>query len=128
MLSTRSANLLKSLRLNESGGTNDGLLTSVKSTAGQGEITLTSREAATGQVIGKVTSATAEQVSAVIQEAREAYKAFRHVPAPKRGEVLRQVREALDAQKNELGALVSLEMGKVCITPAMHDVTPHSSA
>lgn len=35
------------------------------------------------------------------------------MPAPKRGEVVRQIREALEAKVSELGNLVSLEMGKI---------------
>lgn len=35
------------------------------------------------------------------------------MPGPKRGEVIRQIREALDGKVNELGDLVSLEMGKI---------------
>lgn len=35
------------------------------------------------------------------------------MPAPKRGEVIRQIREALEAKVSELGDLVSLEMGKI---------------
>lgn len=35
------------------------------------------------------------------------------MPAPKRGEVVRQIREALEAKVSELGDLVSLEMGKI---------------
>jgi len=35
------------------------------------------------------------------------------MPGPKRGEVIRQIREAMDAKVSELGDLVSLEMGKI---------------
>jgi aldehyde dehydrogenase family 7 protein A1 len=35
------------------------------------------------------------------------------MPGPKRGEVIRQIREAMDSKVNELGDLVSLEMGKI---------------
>lgn len=104
---------MKGLGLDERGGRNEGLICGPQSTAGEGDITLTSREAATGDTLGKISSATPEQMSQVVAEARKAYEVFRQVPAPKRGEVLRQVREALDARKQELGALVSLEMGKV---------------
>lgn len=38
---------------------------------------------------------------------------MRRMPGPKRGEVIRQIREALDSKVNELGDLVSLEMGKI---------------
>lgn len=45
--------------------------------------------------------------------AHAAYKVWRDVPGPKRGEVLRLIREELAKSKEALGALVSLEMGKV---------------
>lgn len=35
------------------------------------------------------------------------------MPGPKRGEIIRQIREVLDSKVNELGDLVSLEMGKI---------------
>ena len=40
--------------------------------------------------------------------AKEAQLKWREVPAPKRGEIIRQIRERLDAKKHALGALVSL--------------------
>lgn len=45
--------------------------------------------------------------------AHEAYKQWRQVPAPKRGEILREIRNELYEKKRELGALISLEMGKI---------------
>jgi len=49
----------------------------------------------------------------VLDRTREAYVYFRSIPAPRRGEIIRQIREALAAKRDELGALVSLEMGKI---------------
>ncbi len=49
----------------------------------------------------------------IVAKAQEAYKKWRIVPAPKRGEVVRQIGEALREKKEELGYLVSLEMGKI---------------
>jgi acyl-CoA reductase-like NAD-dependent aldehyde dehydrogenase len=45
--------------------------------------------------------------------AREAALAWRLVPAPKRGEIVRQIGEALRVNKDALGSLVSLEVGKI---------------
>lgn len=125
LLSTRTASVLKTLRLNDKGKENHGLLAGPQGIAGQGERTLTSREVATGEVIGKIPSASEEQVQEIIAGAHQAYTQFRHVPAPRRGEILRQVREALNERKEELGALVSLEMGKVSLL-FQSGVTPHS--
>jgi aldehyde dehydrogenase (NAD+) len=49
----------------------------------------------------------------VVGEAAEVFKRWRAVPAPKRGEIVRQIGDALRAQKDDLGALVTLEMGKI---------------
>jgi aldehyde dehydrogenase (NAD+) len=49
----------------------------------------------------------------VITEAHRVFLEWRHVPAPKRGEIVREVGEALRAHKEDLGALVSLEVGKI---------------
>lgn len=53
------------------------------------------------------------ETQAAIQASKEASLAVRRMPGPKRGEVIRQIREALDSKVNELGDLVSLEMGKI---------------
>lgn len=65
-----------------------------------------------GELIASVNAATAEDYENVIQKAEEAFKAWRMVPAPKRGEVVRQIGDELRKYKNELGMLVSYEMGK----------------
>ena len=49
----------------------------------------------------------------VIQKAEERFKAWRMLPAPKRGEIVREMGEALRLHKDDLGALVSLEVGKI---------------
>lgn len=67
---------------------------------------------ADGKVIGSVTSATEAEYEAVIMKAQEAYKSWRMVPAPKRGEIVRQLAEKIREYKEPLGQLVSYEMGK----------------
>jgi aldehyde dehydrogenase (NAD+) len=62
--------------------------------------------------IGSVTTADKESYEAVIRKAGEAFKTWRLMPAPKRGEIVRQVGEALRHYKEPLGKLVSYEMGK----------------
>ena len=73
---------------------------------------LVSLSPADGQVIGSVGSADKEEYHQVIEKAQAAFKQWRAVPAPKRGEVVRQIGEALREYKEPLGKLVSYEMGK----------------
>lgn len=64
-------------------------------------------------LIGKVASATAEDYDTVAKEAREAFKTWRMIPAPQRGEIVRQIGLELREHKQDLGKLVTLEMGKI---------------
>ncbi|UOH79695.1 hypothetical protein LQV05_000704 [Cryptococcus neoformans] len=79
---------------------------------GSGE-EIVSRCPATGEILARVKSASVEETQAAIAKSKEAYRIVRSMPAPKRGEVVRQIREALEAKVSELGNLVSLEMGKI---------------
>ncbi|NJB85081.1 aldehyde dehydrogenase (NAD+) [Lewinella marina] len=65
-----------------------------------------------GAEIGRVSVTTPEQYEAIIERATEAFKHWRTVPAPRRGEIVRQYGEALREHKDALGRLVSYEMGK----------------
>ncbi len=65
-----------------------------------------------GKLIASVSSASETEYEACILKATEAFKVWRTIPAPKRGEVVRQLGEEFRKYKNELGALVSYEMGK----------------
>ncbi len=65
-----------------------------------------------GQFIGSVTSTTKEDYEKVIRTAAESFKTFRAIPAPKRGEMVRQFGNKLRELKEPLGKLVSYEMGK----------------
>jgi aldehyde dehydrogenase (NAD+) len=66
-----------------------------------------------GSVIARVTNATAGDYESVIGKAEEAFSAWRSIPAPNRGEVVRQIGLALRESKEDLGFLVTLEMGKI---------------
>ena len=65
-----------------------------------------------GKLIGSVTAADKIAYESVIKKAEEAFIQWRLVPAPKRGEIVRQIGEALRLNKEPLGQLVSYEMGK----------------
>lgn len=66
----------------------------------------------TGEVLATVMMANQDSHQRVMEEAKEAFKKWSVVPAPKRGEVVRLLGEALREHKQQLGRLVSLEMGK----------------
>ena len=65
-----------------------------------------------GQLIGKVKTTTKEDYDKVMKSATEAFKTFRLMPAPQRGEIVRQFGQKLREKKEALGKLVSYEMGK----------------
>jgi aldehyde dehydrogenase (NAD+) len=71
------------------------------------------RSPTSGQLLATVEQAGARDYARVMQQSQKAFVAWRALPAPKRGEIVRQVGEALRAKKEALGALVSLEMGKI---------------
>lgn len=89
---------------------NHGTSTGAQS-QGKGEL-LASYSPVDGQLIGKVTATTSEEYEQTIQKAAEAFQEFRQWPAPKRGEVVRQFGQKLREYKEDLGKLVSYEMGK----------------
>jgi aldehyde dehydrogenase (NAD+) len=68
---------------------------------------------ATGEPLARVAAATPADYGRVIGSATAAYEQWRTVPAPRRGEIIRQIGDALRAGKDALGSLVSLEMGKI---------------
>lgn len=74
--------------------------------------TLESYSPVDGHLIATVASADKHTYNQVITKAQEAFVEWRKVPAPKRGEIVRQVGEALRDKKEALGKLVSYEMGK----------------
>src|SRR5690554_3148012 len=65
-----------------------------------------------GQLIAKVQAYSKEDYERAMSKAEEAFKSWRMVPAPKRGEIVRQMGEELRKNKEALGMLVSYEMGK----------------
>ena len=74
---------------------------------------LVSLNPSTEKPIALVLEASVDDYERVVTEAEKAFQTWRMVPAPKRGEIVRQLGEELRKYKKELGALVSLEMGKI---------------
>ena len=81
------------------GGANDG--------------TLQSLDPSDNTALASVELATLEQYETVVSEAARAFKEWRMLPAPHRGEIVRQMGDAMRAHKADLGALESLEVGKI---------------
>lgn len=75
--------------------------------------TLISYNPTTGESLAKVIQASPVTYEKVINQANEAFKTWRNLPAPKRGQVVRDLSEALRELKEPLGDLVSMEMGKI---------------
>lgn len=71
------------------------------------------RSPVSGEIIGALRETTVEEAQAAIGQARNAFLAWRQVPAPRRGELVRLIGEELRASKEDLGLLVTLETGKI---------------
>ncbi|HXF27448.1 MAG TPA: aldehyde dehydrogenase family protein, partial [Bryobacteraceae bacterium] len=74
---------------------------------------LASVNPATGEELARVPMATAEEYDRVIANAAEIFEKWRMVPAPVRGQIVREIGGELRKHKDDLGALVTLEMGKI---------------
>lgn len=79
---------------------------------GKGPI-LKSVDPATGQIIAETVTGTVEEAEKCIQVGTETFKEWSNIPAPRRGEIIRQVGDELRKYLEPLGKLVSLEMGKI---------------
>lgn len=75
--------------------------------------TLTSVSPIDGAVLGEVVTADEATYEKVIADCAETFIRWREVPAPQRGEIVRQMGEALREKKDLLGTLITLEMGKI---------------
>lgn len=89
---------------------NNGSSTGLESSASHAYIS--SFSPVDGRLIGKVSVTSPEEYERIVQKAQEAFAFWRTVPAPKRGEIVRQYGEVLRQHKDALGRLVSYEMGK----------------
>lgn len=102
-----NTNILKNLGLKEK---NEGTSTGLNSISSSEYIS--SYSPVDGKLIGEVSVTTAESYERVVVTAQKAFNEWKLVPAPLRGEVVRQYGEALRENKEDLGKLVSYEMGK----------------
>jgi len=100
--------ILQALKINAE---NDGVSTGSNWLKSKGE-KIASYSPVDGKLIATVTTADKNTYEAVVAKAQEAFAVWRQWPAPKRGEVVRQIGEALRREKENLGRLVSYEMGK----------------
>ena len=75
--------------------------------------TLPARSAITGEQLGALPVDDEKAAVGAVDKAQEAFLAWRGVPAPKRGELIRLLGEELRANKDALGRLVSIEVGKI---------------
>jgi len=76
---------------------------------------LVSFNPATGESLAKIIQATSETYEKVVSTAQAAFRTWREIPAPQRGQVVRDLGDALRELKEPLGELVTLEMGKIRI-------------
>ena len=99
--------VLKKLGLKKS---NNGSSTGLKSWGGKE--TIKSFSPVDGKLIGSVTVTSKADYNKIVKTAQKAFVEWRQMPAPKRGEIVRQYGDALRENKDALGRLVSYEMGK----------------
>ena len=66
-----------------------------------------------GSLLARVQQSGRADFNQMMRQSQKAFEIWREVPAPRRGEVVRQIGDALRKRKNELGTLISIEMGKI---------------
>lgn len=92
--------------------TNESVCTGVNWISAVGSVKKAIVSPVDGQPVGSVIYASVTEYEAVMKRAADAFVVWRNVPAPKRGDVVRQFGNVLRENKDMLGALVSYEMGK----------------
>jgi aldehyde dehydrogenase (NAD+) len=90
---------------------NQGISTGANNWHGNGAL-LESKSPVDGHIIGTVHLGGAKDYDQVVDTAHQAFLVWRNLPAPKRGEIIRQIGDRLRLHKDSLGKLVSYEMGK----------------
>jgi aldehyde dehydrogenase (NAD+) len=94
--------------LNAGGSSSEGFWTSIDNAR-----TIRSYNPSTGELLASVAGCTASDMARLIDHSQQAFHRWRTVPAPKRGELVRLMGQALREKKDALGTLVSLEVGKI---------------
>ncbi len=79
----------------------------------EGASTIASLNPTDGAEIGRVRLASAREYEEVLAQAQEVFGRWRMLPAPQRGQIIREIADELRRCKDDLGALVTLEMGKI---------------
>ena len=79
----------------------------------EGASTIASLNPADGTELARVRLASAREYEAVMTQATEVFARWRMLPAPQRGQIIREIADELRRAKDDLGALVTLEMGKI---------------
>ena len=101
-------NILKQLNISKE---NLGASTGSKWLKSKGQV-IKSFSPVDGKEIGTVIAGTGKEYKEIIATAQKAFPIWRNMPAPKRGEIVRQIGDELRKYKEPLGELVSYEMGK----------------
>ncbi len=78
-----------------------------------GASSIASVNPADGSELARVRLASAREYEAVVTQATEVFERWRMLPAPQRGQIIREIADELRRAKDDLGALVTLEMGKI---------------
>jgi len=102
--------ILESLGLND---INDGTWCGSESLGSDRSRLIKSTNPATAEVIASVRATSTEEYEIVMRNAQQAFLEWRKIPAPVRGDAIRRLGNALRDNKDALGSLVSLEMGKI---------------
>lgn len=105
---TNIKDVLSALKISE---VNAGFSTGLKDGKGEGS-RIESYSPVDGKLIASVGSCSTDDYNAVVEQSQKAFVEWRKWTAPKRGEVVRQIGDALREKKDALGKLVSYEMGK----------------
>jgi acyl-CoA reductase-like NAD-dependent aldehyde dehydrogenase len=96
-----------------SGTTQHGLFIDGTWESPAGSARFVTRNPATGEELGSFVSGRAEDAHRAVEAAARAFPHWRDTPAPKRGEILLRVADVLRHRKEEIGRVVTMEMGKV---------------
>jgi aldehyde dehydrogenase (NAD+) len=92
---------------------NSGSSTGIQFMPTAGAAVIDSYSPVDGKKIASVTVTSAAEYETIVQTAQAAFDIWRKIPAPRRGEIIRQYGNKLRAHKEDLGKLVSYEMGKI---------------